>query len=260
MPASPEVVAAYLREMAEKQYMIATIQGARAGISDAHRKASHPDSPSDSMVIQVVNDFIKNDTRKQVRAKPLNRVAMARVREAAFIPRKTKGRSQRVETEAAARARGLLDIVICSVMRDGMLRISEAAALRWGDIQLLSDGTGRLSIPHSKTDQVNRVDIVYLDYEAALDLQPIRPDKVVNEVDTLVFGLSVAQLGRRIREAAKAADLGDGYSGHSGRVGMAQDLAEMGIGMTPRYTTVQEASRGAVAQYYQQFRIQRAFA
>ena len=34
-----------------------------------------------------------------------------------------------------------------------------------------------------------------------------------------VFGLSASQIGRRIDAAAKAAGLGEGFTGHSGRVG-----------------------------------------
>ena len=45
-----------------------------------------------------------------------------------------------------------------------------------------------------------------------------------------VFGLSSSQIGRRVSAAAKAAGLGEGFTGHSGgRVGMAQDLAAAGV-------------------------------
>ena len=42
---------------------------------------------------------------------------------------------------------------LASVMRDGLLRVSEAAALRWGDVELAGDGSGRIRIPESKADQ-----------------------------------------------------------------------------------------------------------
>ena len=45
---------------------------------------------------------------------------------------------------------------------------------------------------------------------------------------TPVFGLSPAQINRRLREAAKAAGLGAGFSGHSGRVGMARRMTGNG--------------------------------
>ena len=66
--------------------------------------------------------------------------------------------------------------------------------------------------------------------------------------------------------AAKAAGLGQGFTGHSGRVGMAQDLAATGTElpalmtagrwenskMPARYTERQAAGRDAVAKYYQE--------
>ena len=84
--------------------------------------------------------------------------------------------------------------------------------------------------------------------------------------DTPVFGLSPRQIGRRVNAAARAAGLGEGFTGHSGRVGMAQDLAKTGAElpalmtagrwksstMPARYTERQSADRGAVARYYQE--------
>jgi len=43
-----------------------------------------------------------------------------------------------------------------------------------------------------------------------------------------VFGLSDRQISRWIAAAAKAAGLGEGFSGHSGRVGMAQRMTRNG--------------------------------
>ena len=79
-----------------------------------------------------------------------------------------------------------------------------------------------------------------------------------------VFGLSASQISRRIKAAGKMAGLGGGFSAHSPRVGMAQDLSAAGAElpermtagrwdsptMPARYTEAQAAGRGAVAQYY----------
>ena len=60
--------------------------------------------------------------------------------------------------------------------------------------------------------------------------------------------------------------LGDGFTGHSGRVGLAQDLAATGVElpalmtagrwkssrMPARYTEQQAAGRGAVPRYYRE--------
>ena len=63
---------------------------------------------------------------------------------------------------------------------------------------------------------------------------------------------------------AERAGLGDGFSGHSARVGMAVDLARSGVelpalmaagrwsapAMPARYTSAETAGRGAVARWY----------
>ena len=94
----------------------------------------------------------------------------------------------------------------------------------------------------------------------------IRPAQQLLDAGKPVFGLSPRQIGRRVQAAARAAGLGEGFTGHSGRVGMAQDLARTGVElpalmtagrwkssrMPARYTERQAADRGAVARYYQE--------
>ena len=79
-----------------------------------------------------------------------------------------------------------------------------------------------------------------------------------------VFGLGANQISNRIKKAAAAAGLGDGFSGHSPRVGMARDLVRAGVELpslmiagrwrTPtmpaHYARNETAGRGAVAQLY----------
>ena len=61
----------------------------------------------------------------------------------------------------------------------------------------------------------------------------IRPAQALLDASTPVFGLSPRQIGRRVQAAAVAAGLGEGFTGHSGRVGMAQDLAKSGVSSPP---------------------------
>ena len=79
-----------------------------------------------------------------------------------------------------------------------------------------------------------------------------------------VIGLRPNQISKRIKQAARAAGLGNGFSGHSPRIGMARDLARAGTEMTSLmnagrwsstkmpalYTRNETAGRGAVAQFY----------
>ena len=92
-----------------------------------------------------------------------------------------------------------------SVMRDGLLRVSEAAALRWGDVELAGDGSGRIRIPESKTDQEAEGVVLYLGPAAALALLTIRPEEAVIDAVTPVFNLHPDTIRRRLQQAARAA-------------------------------------------------------
>ncbi len=150
-------------------------------------------------------------------------------------------------------------------MRDGLLRRSEAAALTWGDVEFRDNGSALLQLRRSKTDQEAEGVTLYIGTEASQALQSIRPATELLDPGASVFGMTTRHIGNRVRAAAKAAGLGEGYTGHSGRVGMAQDLVKSGVElpalmtagrwkfskMPARYTERQAADRGAVARYYQ---------
>ena len=59
-------------------------------------------------------------------------------------------------------------------------------------------------------------------------LLAIRPEDAVTDPAGSVFGLSASQISRRVKAAGRMAGLGDGFSAHSPRVGMAQDLSAAG--------------------------------
>ena len=85
-----------------------------------------------------------------------------------------------------------------------MLRWSEAAALTWADVEFRSDGSGRLTVTRSKTDQEGEGAVQYLGRFAAKALRRIR--------GTDPPGRSVA---RRLAAMAKVAGLEGAFSGHS---------------------------------------------
>ena len=188
---------------------------------------------------------------------------LAAIRATARLPR--TGPSGRVEAEKTARRRGAIDIALIATMRDALLRRSEAVALTWADIEFLPDGTARLTIRRSKTDQEGEGAVQFVGTEATADLKAIRPRGSGDAVGQPVFGLRTGRsIANRIRAAAKAAGLEGDFSGHSPRIGMAQDLAEAGASTTDlmvvgrwvshrmpaRYAREQAASRGAVAKFY----------
>ena len=152
-------------------------------------------------------------------------------------------------------------IALISLMRDGLLRGNETAALLWSDLSSEPDGSGRLRIRSSKTDQESKGATVYVCEETMVHLAAIR--NCAGDEES-IFGLTHLQILNRIRVATKQAGLGEGYGAHSPRIGMAIDLARAGIElpalmaagrwkspvMPAYYIRNEEAGRGAVARYY----------
>jgi len=178
--------------------------------------------------------------------------------------RQRTGPSGRTESVAFARRRGNVDIALVSVMRDGLLRRGEAAELRWRDIEFVHDGSARVTIRRSKTSSASAVQFIGM--KAAIALRYIRPADP--DPDARVFGIVRGRtISNRIARMARAAGLGEGFTGHSPRVGMAQDLTAKGMGlsaimvagrwkserMPAYYSRGEEAGRGAVARYYGDF-------
>ena len=145
------------------------------------------------------------------------------------------------------------------------MRRSAATALTWADVELRDNGSALLQAHRSKTAPEGEGVVIYIGREASEALRAIRPAELLLDRNAPVFGLSARQIGRRVQAAAQAAGLGEGFTGHSGRVGMAQDLVKNGVElpalmtagrwksakMPARYTERQAAGRGAVARYYQ---------
>ena len=144
-----------------------------------------------------------------------------------------------------------------------MLRRSEAAALTWTDVEFRSDGSDRVTVRRSKSDQDGTGTTLYVGRSAAMALLAIhRPDA---PPDARVFGLrSGRAVSNRIAAAAKAAGLTGRFSGHSPRVGMARNLVASGEGvaalqiagrwasaqMPAHYARAELAAKGAVARFH----------
>ena len=168
-----------------------------------------------------------------------------------------------METEGEAQKRGDVDVALVCLMRDGLLRVSEVAALLWRDVFPQADGSGRVVVARSKTDQVGEGQMLYVGRRAMAALAVLRPPEAAPT--TPVFGgASRFALSRRITRICDQAGLGAGFSGHSPRVGMAQDLTARGAelpglmvagrwkspDMPARYASRLALARGVVAAYY----------
>ena len=243
---------------------LATARLRLAAIAAAHHLGGHPDPTSRPLVKATMKRLAREYGKPRKQAKGLTSDALAAVKATARIQRAHQGKRRRKETEAQAARRAAVDLAILQVMRDGLLRRSEASALRWGDVEFHADGSGRLHVVRSKTDQAAEGAVLYLGPAAVEALLAIRPQEAVIDPGARAFGLSAGQISRRIKTATMMAGLGEGFSSHSARVGMAQDLSAAGAElpelmtagrrdsptMPARYTEAQAAGRGAVARYY----------
>ena len=260
LPADPAQVAAYLAERIEEHgHKPATLRAAASAIAFVHRAAGHDDPCSSPEVKRTLRSATRKAGKRQKQARALTAEAMTAIQITAC--KRRRGRGGRVESRETARCRGNLDIALISLMRDAMLRVSEAAVLTWRDIAAEADGTGRLLIRRSKTDAEGEGSVAFLSGPTMSGLGSMCGSKV--DTDS-VFGLRPNQISRRIKQAAEAAGLGDGFSGHSPRVGMARDLARAGIelpslmnagrwrtpAMPAHYTRNETAGKGAGAQFH----------
>ena len=225
IPVQPEVLAAYAADLADDGKSMSTIRLAVAAIVDAHRRVGL-DSPVTAGVSETLRGLTRQLGVSQKQARPLDADALAAIRATALTPRISRGGS--LESEETALMRGRLDIALASVMSDAGLRISEAAQLRWRDVTDAEDGAGLVYIERSKTDQTGEGAYVVVTPDTLVALKLIRHDAESWTDDDPVFGLSMSQISRRVDSMARAAGLGDGYSGHSGRVGLALRMTRRG--------------------------------
>lgn len=166
---------------------------------------------------------------------------------------------------------GLRDAALFLVMSDALLRIGEAVAIDCEHITTEADSSGRLAIHRSKTDQEGKGASLYLTartIEAIRQLQAragyttgplfrrmLKGDRMSDDRLTVD--------GARLAIKASAKQVGiEGVSGHSLRIGTAQELAQRGASlvelqnagrwidskMPAHYTRKQAAGKGAVAR------------
>ena len=225
LTASPEVVAAYATELMDDGKSMSTVRLAVSAIVDAHKRVGL-ESPVNAGVTETLRGLARQVGVSQKQAKPLDADALAAIRATAFTPRRSRGGS--LESEGTALKRGRLEVALASVLSDEGLRVSEAAQLRWRDVLNAESGAGLVYIERSKTGQAGEGAYVVITPDTLLALEQLRQDSETWSDDAPVFWLSMSQISRRVDSMARAAGLGEGYSGHSGRVGLAIRMTRRG--------------------------------
>ena len=259
--ATDETAAAYVAALMDAGKAPATIRLHAAAIG-AGARAAGEDDPRGPLTTQALRGAVRANAG-------LGRGQVAGL-----------GRENAVAAAAAAVAEGstagLRDAVLLRVMSDALLRPSEVAAIDAGDVSREADGSGRLVVARSKTDQEAEGAVAYLtpatmtvlgrwleaaaegSYAGPLFRRVTRTGQVTGRA-----ALSTNAVRAIVRKRAAAVGV-EGASGHSCRVGSAQSLIERGAstaavaiagrwkdpGMVVRYAKAQEAGRGAVMRYF----------
>lgn len=228
LPASESSVINYLQHLAGQGKSLSSVRVVAASLSKAHKVAGLA-SPLESPRVRL---FMRGLSRRigkpQKQAQPLDDNALSAIEATARVPR--PGRGGKMESPQAALARGLVDVAIVRVLSDAALRRGEAVALDWRDVRDDQRG-GIIMVKRSKTDVSGQGMSVWISRKAMSALNAIRPDNyeggdpVFTSAQSIRNGvkgkyrMTERQLSRRVAAAARAAGLGEGYSGHSGRVG-----------------------------------------
>ena len=161
--------------------------------------------------------------------------------------------------------KGIRDAALFSLMSDCMLRVSELVAVRPADLEITSDGSGRLHLPKSKTDQEGAGATLYV---GAPTMERIQNwlhliEEQTGEVDQNAqlfrsvrkgghiqqIGLSTQAIRKNLKTYVREAGLQGRFSGHSFRVGTAQSLAQRGATLTQMQTVGRWKSPKMPASY-----------
>ena len=227
LPASPEHVAAYLRDKWESGAKPSTLKVVVAAITRNHKEGGFDVPLRHGAARTVLDELTQDDSPVPTRALPLDLDCYLAIRKTAYEPRSSRGGG--MERVSNARRRGALDVAIIGLMRDARLRVSDAAALVWGDLERVPGGSGRVRVGESG-HRVVSADTMRL-------LSSVRRGASDNEP---LLGMRPNQIAIRIGAAARQAGLGEGYSGDSPRLGMIQDLETLGVLLLGSYAAESE--------------------
>ena len=259
LPAKPATIAVYITERAS-EVAISTINTSLAAIRSYHEDAGLTSPTIHPSVRRVKKGLTNTYPRAAAQVPALDNQPFAAIIAAAARPKKG-------ETQDRADRRAAFDIALISFMRDAMLRRSEAAAARWKHVDRTREGEFVLEIPSSKTDQIGKGAFVFLSKDTVKNLATMLRLRGGEhpKPDDLIFGISGRQIANRIKAAAKHANLGADFSGHSPRIGMAHDMAIENIDISAiaqagrwsstdtvlKYIEKIEASRNGVARWHE---------
>jgi len=224
LPAAAATVARFVDAMGETKAP-ATVRRYVSSISTFHRAAQVPNPTETQEVKLALKRLHRTKGRAQVQAAPLNRALV-----------------DRMIAAAGGTLRDLRNRALLAVAYDTLCRRSEMAALLRADLDIGADGAGTVTIRRSKTDQDGRGMVRFLAPDtvrhvlAWIEAAQITDGALFRAVPKggrIGDALDGAEVARVFKGMARAAGLtveeAARISGHSSRVGAAQDMVKVGI-------------------------------
>lgn len=269
LPASFDDLAQFIHELIGAQRQKATIEHILWSIGSVHTRHRLPDPMADPDAADFWRDRVREDLHdEQAQAQPLRKKLLKQLVSALDTtparPRRVQPRL-RARALAAQQRRRLRDVAMLHVAYDLLTRASELVSLEWCRLTRKRNGSGIYRFGKTKTDQSGKGTDQYLTREtmAALDRwQAVSPvggymfhpvsddlelplDAAVNDKERQAWAeraargraqellpLTPRQVGTVFRRACAVAGVPldeTWLSGHSARVGAAQDMAAAGM-------------------------------
>ena len=222
LPANPDTVTAFIDAQAEIKAP-ATVRRYIASIAHLHRAAGLEDPTKDDGPRLALKRMARAKGTRQKQASALNRPAI-----------------DRMIASAGDSLRGLRDIALASVLYDTLARSTELIDLDVEDMTIAEDGTGTIIIKRSKGDQEGQGAVRFLAAdtvghvkrwieEAKIEEGPLfRAVAKGGNVRGKLYRQDVRQI---LISMAKQAGLDIDPSGHSVRIGVAQDMVAAGFSL-----------------------------
>lgn len=227
LPAKPETVAAFLMQTVPQGIKSSTIRRKVSSISAIHRLSSLEDPTKHSEVRIIQRKVYRQLGTRFDQAYPITRALLTRLLAAC-------------EDDL----HGLRNRALLLVAYDSMRRRSELFSLRVEDIEWIPDNGASILLRKSKTDQQGCGKWIHLTSESTQALHQWLSAAKINE--GLIFrgvrssgaitdGLCESRISRIYKTLARKAGINESVvqsiSGHSMRVGGAQDLLSIGASL-----------------------------
>jgi len=221
LPASPDTVAAFVDHMAETRKP-ATVRRYVSSVATFHRQADLDTPTSTETVKLALRRMARSNGTRQDQVAPATRDVV-----------------DKLIAAAGNRIIDLRNVAMLTVAYDTLVRRSELVELKVVDYQVAEDGSASVLVRRGKTDQAGEGSVRYLAPDTVarvrgwLDQANVTDGAMFRSVSRsgLAGGpLQAGEVARIFKRMATTAGLDPvGLSGHSTRVGAAQDQVAAGL-------------------------------